>query len=337
MRPDYCERVWENPDVYRVRLPFFNLGAGESNCFVLHDEGEWLIVDTGAPSVAGRRRLVAALCGLEVDFSRCKVFLTHLHFDHAGLLGAAIPRCVAVCMSEAGFSLRTQAGERRAHDVFLRRMMACGASFEDACAYAAGNAEAVRLDADAGRYRFVRDGDVLRVGRRRFRVVDTAGHTIDHQALYDEENGLLFGGDHVLFDVAPSVDACPGATDGLGLYLANLRKMHAMPIRAAFLGHGDTVREGLAARADAIAEKKMRRCLRVFDAVRSGPGATGEALARAALARKDASAWRSLPPLSRYYFLLDAFVCLQHLCATGRVERMPGAVDAAWRYVPRIT
>ncbi|MDO4443360.1 MAG: MBL fold metallo-hydrolase [Slackia sp.] len=333
MLSDFCERVWEDPEVYRIRLPFFNLGAGESNCFVLHDEGEWLIVDTGAPTVAACRRLLSAFAALGVDFSRCKAFMTHAHFDHVGLLDGVLPRSVPVYMSEAGFSLHMPEGERRVHDSFLRRMMACGVSFDDACAYAVCNAEPVKLDVHAASYRFISAGDVISVGKHRFCVVDTAGHTPDHQVLYDAANGLLFGGDHVLFDVAPAVDAFPESIDGLGLYLANLHKVHSMPVAAAFLGHGDVVCEGLAERADAIAAKKMRRCERLFDAVERNPGMTGEALACGVLARKDEASWRALPALSRYYFLLDAFVCLQHLYAMGCVKRVPGDADVVWRYI----
>ena len=235
-------------------------------------------------------------------------------------------------MSREGFMARTSEGERAAHDLFLRRMAACGVPFEDACAYAAGNAEAVRLDAAVRPYRFVCPGDVISVGSTTLRVIDTAGHTADHRALYDERRGLLFSGDHVLFDVAPSVDAYPGARDGLGMYVANLHAMCDLPVRVAFPGHGDAIRQGFAERACTIAQKKMRRCKRALYAVQECPGLTGAALARRVFARRTLEQWQALPPLSRYYFLLEAFVCLQHLYVQGRIERMLGS-DGVWRYV----
>ena len=48
--------------------------------------------------------------------------------------------------------------------------------------------------------RFLRDGDVVDLGDRRFRVLHTTSHSPDGLALYDEENRVLFGGDTFLGD-----------------------------------------------------------------------------------------------------------------------------------------
>ena len=55
------EQVCDDPAIYRIRLPFANLGAGEANCHVLHDDGQWLIVDAGAAGLGNARRLQTAL------------------------------------------------------------------------------------------------------------------------------------------------------------------------------------------------------------------------------------------------------------------------------------
>ena len=106
------ERVLGDPEVFRVRIPFANLGAGRTNCYMLHDAGEWLVVDVGAPGVRGRRALVAAFAEAGVDFSACRVFLTHGHFDHAGLLAEAVPARVEALLRRCA-PREGEAAERR--------------------------------------------------------------------------------------------------------------------------------------------------------------------------------------------------------------------------------
>ena len=326
------ERVLGDPEVFRVRIPFANLGAGRTNCYMLHDAGEWLVVDVGAPGVRGRRALVAAFAEAGVDFSACRVFLTHGHFDHAGLLAEAVSARVEAFLSEAAFDLRQPALRAAVHDRFLRRMLAAGASEDDARGYAAANAEAVAFEPGARPWRFVREGDVLSVGRYSFSVVGTAGHTPDHLALYEPRCGVLFGGDHVLMGAAPSVDAFPGSEDGLGLYLANLRKAADLPVRTTLPGHGEPIFGSLGPRAAEIARRKEERCEDVRAAVARLPECGLETLARTAVLRAAPETWRRLRPMARYYALLEAFAAVQHLCAQGRVRRLPDEGCATWRY-----
>lgn len=85
-------QVHSDPDVFLVRVPFDNFKLDSTNCYVVIDEGEALIVDTGAPSAEGLAYFRAALKELGVDPQRARFFLTHLHLDHAGLVDELVPR-----------------------------------------------------------------------------------------------------------------------------------------------------------------------------------------------------------------------------------------------------
>ena len=316
------ERIGSDPDLFRIRLPFVNLGAGESNCYVLHDAGEWLIVDSGAATERARRILAGTLRSLKVDFSRCTVFLTHKHFDHAGLLGAVLPAHVPLLLSRMAFELRQARQYVSIQQEFRSRMIAMGATCEEASSYAACNAETVALPLGRFAYRFVAEGDEVAVGRLRFRVLGTPGHTPDHLCLWEPDQGILFGGDHMLFETVPSVDAFAGDGDGLALYGRHLRRIADLPVRLLLPGHGECVADDAAvgARIEAILARKRARVEATRDFLgargiecRFPSGPCGEDVARCVLAQRSLADWRALTPMSRYYYMLEAWVVLRHI------------------------
>ena len=77
-------QVHSGPDVFEVKVPFANVSTSATNCFVVMDGGEALVVDTGAPTDEGAAVLDASLDELGIDRARATFFLTHLHLDHAG-------------------------------------------------------------------------------------------------------------------------------------------------------------------------------------------------------------------------------------------------------------
>lgn len=316
------EQVCDDPAIYRIRLPFANLGAGEANCHVLHDDGQWLIVDAGAAGLGNARRLQTALRDLSVDFSACQVLLTHGHFDHAGVLSSILPASVPLCLSRVAVVAREPARLGRIQGEFRREMRALGASFEDACTYGACNAETVAFPPGRFSYRFVAEGDEVSVGRYRFRVLETPGHTPDHLCCYEPDRGILFAGDHVLPAVTPAVDAHPDGIDGFGLYLRHLHRVRDLPVRLALFGHGDPERDGAALprRIDAIVARKQSRAKAALAFLRERGGTSGEEVARCALAGLSTTSWHATRPMARYYFMLEALVVLRHLRVTGKIE-----------------
>lgn len=319
-----AELVCVDPAIYRIRLPFANLGAGEANCHVLRDGDQWLIVDTAAAGLHNVRRLQTALCELGVNFDACRVLLTHGHFDHAGVLSALLPASVPLYLSPEAMAAREPARLRRTQEEFRREMRDMGASFDDARAYGACNAETVVFPAGRFAYHPVADGDEIPVGRCRFRVMETPGHTSDHLCFYEPDRGILFAGDHVLPATTPSVDAHSDGVDGLGLYLRHMRRVRDLPVRLALFGHGDSEHDSTAliARIDAIAARKRSRVQAALAFLCERKGATGQEVARCAFAGLSDASWRATRPMVRYYFMLEALVVLRHLRATGRVERL---------------
>ena len=86
-----AEKISDDPEIYQLRVPFPNAVTTETNVYVLRDGDEVLVVDSGAPTEGAALYFAAALGELGVDPRRARYFLTHLHYDHAGLAGDFVP------------------------------------------------------------------------------------------------------------------------------------------------------------------------------------------------------------------------------------------------------
>lgn len=215
-------KVFSNPDVYCVRVPFVNLASGESNCYIVRDGGDCLVVDPGAANEVGMRRVRNALFELGVAPGECKVFLTHTHFDHAEAVRVLFPEGTCVYVSEVGFEKRSPIRAEAARELFVRRMLKMGATLADAEEYSRNDYEPTFLPAGAFDYRFVREGDEVHVGRFVFDVVEVPGHTLDLVCLVGRDGAPSFTGDEVIFGTTPSVDAPFDGEDALALYMEGL-------------------------------------------------------------------------------------------------------------------
>lgn len=216
------DKVFSNPDVYCVRVPFVNLGSGESNCYIVRDGGDCLVVDPGAANEVGMRRVRNALFELGVAPGECEVFLTHTHFDHAEAARVLFPEGTCVYVSEVGFEERSPIRAEAARELFVRRMLKMGATLADAEEYSRNDYEPTFLPASAFDYRFVREGDEVHVGRFVFDVVEVPGHTLDLVCLVGRDGAPSFTGDEVIFGTTPSVDAPFDDEDALALYMEGL-------------------------------------------------------------------------------------------------------------------
>lgn len=215
-------KVFSNPDVYCVRVPFVNLASGESNCYIVRDGGDCLVVDPGAANDVGMRRVRNALFELGVAPGECKVFLTHTHFDHAEATRVLFPEGTCVYVSEVGFEERSPIRAEAARELFVRRMLKMGATLADAEEYSRNDYEPTFLPAGAFDYRFVGEGDEVHVGRFVFDVVEVPGHTLDLVCLVGRDGAPSFTGDEVIFGTTPSVDAPFDGEDALALYMEGL-------------------------------------------------------------------------------------------------------------------
>lgn len=332
-------QVHTDPDVYLIQVPFSNYKLDSTNCYVLIDEGEALVVDTGAPSEDGRIYLATALEELGVDPAQASFFLTHLHLDHAGLVDALVPPEAPLFLNERDYR-RTQPAEvQRRYEALYRALVAEGADPDSARCSIESRSQFSHIIQKSHNLVFTKDGDAITVGSRTLRVVDTAGHTPGHQALYDPQSGILFGGDHVLFVLSPSIglflpepDAPSNAGDSVQTYLNNLNKVRALNPTALFHSHGP-LREDIDERIAWLYAHQQERADRVLSLVREHPDASGFEITKLIGFNLPHDTWEDVSCVQRLTLMEIGTAFLRHLELRGEVEARIDA-NGVHRYRP---
>lgn len=199
----YPRRDWF--DVRRL-APGVTLIAepGHVNSFLVEGSESAVLLDTGL-GVGDIRAVVEGLSGKPLQ-----IVNSHYHFDHSG--GNRLFSDIAIHRSGAELLARpAPEGLAEAYMAYTRRLIDAWPGYQeldnvyfhlvtadtlvrplpptfDPADYRVVPSQATRL---------LEDGDVLDLGDRELRVLHTPGHSPDSICLFDERNGLLFGGDTI--------------------------------------------------------------------------------------------------------------------------------------------
>jgi len=232
------------------------------NIWVLDDGDGVAVVDTGLADPPSCDCWEALLSGPLGGRRVSRVIVTHFHPDHLGLAGWLAERFDAplwMTREEWLFGRMLTADVR---DAPPREALAYwrGAGWDE---------QRIEAEAAKGWGRFsamvspvpasfvrMRQGDLLGIGARQWRVVVGSGHCPEHACLVDEAGGLMIAGDQVLPRITSNVSLSLSEplADPLGDWLGSIKKLKQLPANLLVLpSHGDPF-TGLHARLDALAD-----------------------------------------------------------------------------------
>ena len=97
------EKVYSNPDVYKIFVPLPDNPLQNLNCFVVKCGKENLIIDTGFNRPECEQAIMEGLKELDVDINTAVLYLTHLHSDHVGLAATIMPKDAKIYMSKVDY------------------------------------------------------------------------------------------------------------------------------------------------------------------------------------------------------------------------------------------
>ncbi len=189
-----------DPGVYLISEP------GHVNSFLIQGRKSAILFDTGL-GVANIRKVAEELSNLPL-----LVVNSHYHFDHTG--GNRLFHDKDIAIHRIGSPLLQQPSPpelAEGYMAYTQRMLQAWGPYKEADDLYFHLLTAERMirplpdGFDPATYqvvptlptRLLEEGDVLDLGGRHLQVMHTPGHSPDCICLFDEEKGLLFGGDTI--------------------------------------------------------------------------------------------------------------------------------------------
>ncbi len=306
-------------NLYRIPVPLPNNPLKNLNAYVLTGRRN-LLIDTGFHLDACREALLAGLRELGVSMEHTDIFLTHLHSDHTGLAPDIAAPGTKIFIGK--HDLSHMPGK---HSTFSwresdRRFAEEGFPMELLAVLTERNPAQGLSPVPYDGYIPVEAGEIFSYGGHRFEALWTPGHTPGHLCLFEQETGILFLGDHVLFDITPNITRWVGMEDALGTYLQSLEAVRSLPVKLPLPAHR-TVQLELAARCDELIAHHSRRCREVLSILSDGKALTAWDVAARMTWRIRCSGWADFPTPQKWFAVGEAMAHLDHLIALGQVER----------------
>src|SRR5438270_4323951 len=309
------------PGVRWLRMPLA-FALDHINLWLLEDGPGWVVVDTGVGLDDTRglweRIFAADLHGRPVT----RVIVTHFHPDHMGNAGWLTERwgvdlwCAQAEYLFAHLAQRASTAEDFAPRLEHYRRNGCDEATLARLARR-GNHYPGLVPSVPREHRRLRDGDVLAIGARRWRILVVLGHAPEHVCLWSEADGVLISGDQVLPKITTNVSvwAEQPRENPLGLYLDSLPRFRSMaPDTLVLPSHGLPFR-GLHERIAMLRDHHAARLGEALDAL-TEPRSAAELLP--VLFR------RPLDTHQLTFAMGEALAHLHFLEADGRAVRLVG-------------
>jgi len=227
------------PNLYRIEVPLPQNPLRAVNSYVIKDQGQSMIIDTGMNRKECMNVLSSGLRELDVDLRKADFFITHFHADHLGLVSNLATDTSRVYFSQvdAAFIKTVDADYWEKQSNFAHINGFSVDELQKAVKSHPGYRYSSRGHLD---FSMLRGDDTISIGDYSFKCIETPGHTRGHMCLYEPNKKLFISGDHILIDITPNISLWSNEYNPLNEYLASLNKVYELDVKLVLPGHRST-------------------------------------------------------------------------------------------------
>ena len=311
---DMIEEI--RPNFFRIRIPLPDSPLKFLNSYLIRSADRNLIIDTGLNRKECFDAMQGGLQQLDVDLAKTDFFITHLHADHFGLVSKLATDTskiffnrpeVEIIEARGGWEpMVAYAGQNGFPENELR------AALEQHPGHKYGSQWVPELS-------ILQEGDPVTVGEYHFTCVATPGHSMGHTCLYEPNQKILVGGDHILIDITPNIQCWTDNDNPLKKYLASLDKVYDLKIDLVLPGHRRLIRDHKA-RITELKGHHERRLDEVLFILRNG---SMNAFRIASKMEWDikCDSWEEFPVAQKWFATGEAIAHIRYLEEKRKVTR----------------
>lgn len=313
-------------NIYCIKVELKGNPLRDLNSYFIRGTEKDLLIDTGFGTDDCRSVLRNALYELHSDPLKRNVYVTHFHGDHIGLARELTGYGCSTYLPEIDRQYLLSFQRKDFNSLRAARYMENGFPEETLLESFEKNRTAISKKPYADiRYSGLADQEVIDLGSLKLKVLSVPGHTIGNSMLYDEADGILFTGDHVLFDISPNITDWVDVDDPLGEYIKSLTKYKDIPVKLALPGHRET--GDYRKRVGELLQHHKTRLDEALRIVSAEPGINAYDVTAGMQWRIRAKNWEDFPAAQKYFAFGEGLAHLEHLRFSGLIYRkMTGSV-----------
>ncbi|MBN2239037.1 MAG: MBL fold metallo-hydrolase [Dehalococcoidales bacterium] len=262
------------PGIHRMQIPIPNNPLGHTNVYLVRGNDGYLLIDAGWDSDEALAAMGNQLEEIGLTFSDItRILVTHVHGDHYGLVYYLKQHTDAEVIVH-----------RIEKDILLERHVPSHNPMEDIEGiFQSNGAPAGEIPMPKHPERpyntrepvvpdtTVEDGEIISTGEFELQIIWTPGHSAGHICIYEPENKLLFGGDHVLPVITPNISLLPNGGDNpLGNFLQSMETLDLLDVDLVLPAH-EEIYPDLHKRIREIKQHHRNRNLEIQETLKTGP------------------------------------------------------------------
>ena len=318
-------------DIYRILVPLPNNPLRATNAYLIRGEKRDLLIDTGFRREECREALNRSLEALKVDRNRLDVAITHIHSDHLGLADEMAGSDCTIYMSRADVQYLEKLLSGR-HSSEMHRMIAEGGYPPETLAKVEKGlpSKVYSMNTMDKRIHPLEDGECFGPESCRLKLLLMPGHSPGNSMFWAKERGIMFTGDHILFDISPNITVFADMEDSLGAYLNSLRNSMKYPVRLALPGHrmpGDYHK-----RIGELIYHHQERLKELLKVLKEHPGSSAYEIASYMSWHIHGNGWEDFPDRQKWYAVGETLAHLEYLIRRGMAVREENENKTSGRY-----